>query len=848
VGCAVGVCTIPYFQGVGLKIKLRKEEVCSMVNTQLPPGFERRREDFDLITGVPGYVDDLRVPEGRPAPLVMMVVRSPYPNARIKSINLEAARQLPGVVAAFSGEELVGGMKNMETMPVPDLKKPDRKPLAIGQVRYVGDPVAVVVAEDRYIALDARDLVEVEYEPLEAVTGPEAALQKGSPLVYPEFGTNRAFDYPSNSGDIAAAFREADRVVRLRIVNQRIAASSMEPRACMFDYNPATGEMNGWVSSQAVYRAREVVASYLGLDRAKVRCRNAFVGGGFGTKTAFVGEEIAAAALAYRLGRAVKWLESRSENLQSQTHARGQVNYIEAAVKNDGTLLGLRVNSLVDLGSWLASSTVLVPTGSLRMLNGPYKIKAIESHIVGVFTNKVPTAAYRGAGRPEAAYILERTIERIGVELGLDPADVRKRNFIPPEAFPYKALTGIQYDSGNYALALDKALELAHYDEWQERQKARRESGSSKLLGIGIGTYLEISGGGGAPQPGVPIEAATVRVRRDGSVLVQSGVAHNGQGHYTAFAQVAAQTFNLPGDKIEVQMNDTALPAYGIGTFGSRTTPVAASTVRLAAEAARDKTLQVAARQLEASFDDLLLEDGRVTVRGVPSAGIGLGELARLVEENPALIEHERPNPVNGAPIEGLAAWRDFSPLGATFPSGAHLALVEVDTDTGNVDVLEYVAVDDAGKILNHYLADAQVHGGLAQGISQALYEEIVYDENGQLVSGTLMDYAIPTAERVPAFVTGLVETPSPVNPMGAKGIAEGGCTGGPPAVVNGVINALAHLGVKALDMPLVPEKIWQTVQAARNGTLDQSDPPTPAFLTESKDGPDKEAGEYVFE
>jgi carbon-monoxide dehydrogenase large subunit len=819
-----------------------------MLNTQLPAGLERRREDFDLITGVPGYVDDLKAPENRPAPLVMMVVRSPYPNALIKSIDLAQARNLPGVVVAFSAAELVGAMKNMDAMPVPDLKKPDRRPLAIGQARYVGDPVAVVAAEDRYAALDARDLVAVEYEPLKAVTGPEAALQKGSPLVYPEYGTNQAFSYPSNHGDITAAFKEADRVIRLRVVNQRIAPSSMEPRACMFDYNPKTGEMNGWVSSQAIYRARETIAAFLGIDRSKIRIRNAFVGGGFGSKTAFVGEEIAVAALAYRLGRPVKWLESRSENLQAQTHARGQINYIEAAVKNDGALIGLRVRSLVDLGSWLASSTVLVPTGSLRMLNGPYKLKAIESRMVGVFTNKVPTAAYRGAGRPEAAYILERTIERVAVDLGMDPAEVRLRNFIPPEAFPYNALTGIQYDSGNYGAALQKALELANYAEWRARQKARRESGSTKLLGIGIGTYLEISGGGGAPQPGVPVEAATVRVRRDGTVLVQSGVAHNGQGHFTAFAQVAARTFNLPGNKIEVQMNDTALPAYGIGTFGSRTTPVAASTVLLAAEAARDKALQVAARQLEASFNDLVLEDGRVTVRGVPSAGIELGELARLVEENPALIEQDKPNPVNGAPIEGLAAWRDFSPLGATFPSGAHLALVEVDTDTGNVDVLEYVAVDDAGRILNHYLADAQVHGSLAQGISQALYEEIVYDENGQLVTGTLMDYAIPTAERVPYFVTGAVETPSPVNPLGAKGIAEGGCTGGPPAIVNGVINALAHLGVKALDMPLIPEKIWQAVQAARAGTLDHSDPVIPAFLAGDEGGADKESGDYVFE
>ena len=531
--------------------------------------------------------------------------------------------------------------------------------------------------------------------------------------------------------------------------------------------------------------------------------------------------------------------------MQSQTHARGQINYIEAAVKNDGSLIGLRVRSIADLGSWLAGSTVLVPTGSLRMLNGPYKLKAIDSRMVGVYTNKVPTAAYRGAGRPEAAYILERTIERIAADLGMDPAEVRLRNFIPPEAFPYNALTGIQYDSGNYAAALKKALEIANYKEWRTRQQARRKEQSNKLLGIGIGAYLEISGG---PIAGQFKEAALVRVRRDGTVLVQSGVSHNGQGHFTAFAQIVARTFNLPGSKIEVQMNDTTLPAYGIGTFGSRTTPVAASVVLLAAEAARDKVLQVAARQLEASIADLIIEGGRVGVRGVPTTGLELGEIARLVEENPALIEHEGPNPVNGAPVKGLAAWRDFSPEGATFPSGSHLAIVEVDTDTGNVEILDYIAVDDSGRVLNHYLADAQVHGGLAQGISQALYEEIVYDQSGQLITGTLMDYALPTAERVPTFLTEVIETPSPRNPLGAKGIAEGGCTGGPPAIVNAVLDALAPLGIKSMDMPLRPEKIWQAVQAALAGKLEQSDPVLPDFLADEVAGQEENPRTYVFE
>ncbi len=457
------------------------------------------------------------------------------------------------------------------------------------------------------------------------------------------------------------------------------------------------------------------------------------------------------------------------------------------------------------------------------MLNGPYRIEAVESQVVGAFTNKVPTAAYRGAGRPEATYILERTMNRIADELGLDPAEVRRRNVIAPDAFPYRALTGMQYDSGNYEAALDKALELVDYTGWREKQREQRAKGGSQLLGIGLATFIEITGGGAPPRPSVPQEAATVRIRRDGTILVQSGVAHNGQGHFTAFAQIAANVFHLPGTKVEVQMNDSALPGFGIGTFGSRTTSAAGSTVLLAAEAVREKALHVAAHQLEAAPDDLVLTDGKFTVRGVPGRSIGLGNLAQLVEEQPDLIEHEAPNPVNGAPIEGLAAWRDFTASGPGFSSGTHIAVVEVDTDTGETQVLEYVAVDDGGRILNTYLAEAQIHGAIAQGIGQALYEETVYDENGQPLTSTLQDYTLPNAEQVPEFTTANVESPSPTNPLGAKGVGEAGCIAAPPAVVNAVLDALSPLGIKSIDMPLKPEKVWALIQAAQTGTLKQA-------------------------
>ncbi len=798
------------------------------------PGLERRREDYALITGHSHYVDDLKPLPGRPTALHMVVVRSPYAHAEIKSIQLDAAGSQPGVIAAFQGAELVEGMPTLDTIPVPGLRKPERRPLAVGRVRYVGDPVAVILAESLYTAMDARDLVEVEYELLPAVVDPEAALEPGAPLLYDEVSSNTAFLQESSWGNIRAAFENADRVVRLRVVNQRLAPSSLEPRACIFDFDPSTGELSAWVSSQAVFRARDMLAKFLGLNRSHIKVHNAEVGGAFGAKNNFLGEEIIAALLAVKYGRPVKWIEQRSENLQAQSQGRGQVNYIEAAVQEDGRLLGLKVYSIADLGAFLTFATAMVASRTPSMLCGPYQLQAVESKMVGVFTNKATTAPYRGAGRPEAAYILERTMDRVAFELGLDPAEVRRRNFIPPQAFPYSTVTGLHFDSGNYQAALDRALELADYAGW--RAKRREYRTNNRLLGIGLASFIELSGDAAAPMSGAPREAATVRIRRDGTALVQSGVSHNGQGHFTAFAQVAATALHLPVTKVEIRMNDSDLPGYSVGTFGSRVTQVAGSAVLLAAEAVREKALQLAAQVLEAAPADLVMEDGRVMVRGVSARSIELGELARMVEERPDLMVREPPNPANGTPIEGLAAWRDFSSPGATYASGTHLAVVEIDPDTGEVQVLKYVAVDDCGRVLNHYLVEAQVHGGLAQGIGQALYEEVLYDQDGQLLSGTLMDYALPNAGMVPDFVTNFIETPSPYNPLGAKGAGESGCIGGPPAIVNAVLDALSPLGIKTIDMPLRPEKIWALVQAARQGTLTQPDPSFPATANVKKE------------
>lgn len=789
-----------------------------MRDTALPGGPMLRIEDERLITGRGQYVDDVRLPAGRPAMLHAAFVRSPYAHADITDVRLDRAKALPGVVAALSGADLVGALRPVEiAVPLPGLKKPERWPLAVGKARYVGDPAAVILAESPAIAASARDAVEVDFTPLPAVVDVEAAAAPDTPLLYDDFGSNVAFEARGNGGDIEAAFAQADRVVTLRLANQRVASCSLEPRACLFDYEPETCELYAWLSSQSVFAARDLLAGVLGLDRARVHVVNADVGGGFGSKARFVGEEYVAAWLAVTHGQPVKWIESRSENLQAQVQGRGQLSYVEAAFQNDGVLLGLKVRTYADLGAFLTPAT-LIPTGIMPLLLcGPYRVHAVESSTVGVLTNKVPTAPYRGAGRPEAAYILERTMDRIASELGLDPAEVRRRNLLASDAFPYQTPTGVTYDSGNYEAVLNRALDLADYHGWRARQRERRFGGHLRPLGIGLATFVESTGttalgtGSGAPQ-----EAATVRIMADGTVLVQSGVASNGQGHFTVFAQMAAGVLGLPISRVAVRMGDSDLPAYGIGTVASRTLQTAGSAVLLAAEAVREKALRVVAGRLEVNLDDLEVKDGKVMVKGVPSRAIDLGEVARLVEEQPDLIEHEPPNPVNGRPIEGLAAWRDFAPSGSTYAFGAHLAVVEVDTETGDVHILAFVAVDDCGRVFNPILVEGQMHGSLAQGIGQALYEEAAYDaESGQPLGGTLLDYVLPKAIQLPAFVTDSIETPSPLNPLGAKGSGEAGTIGAPPAIVNAVLDALAPLGVTSLDMPLTPPKVWSAIAQA---------------------------------
>jgi aerobic carbon-monoxide dehydrogenase large subunit len=787
-----------------------------MTEQRIPPGFERRREDERLITGRGQYVDDLHSPAGRPDPLIMAVVRSPYAHARIGAIATERAAASAGVVAVHTGQELASQLPPLPGVSLPNVKQTERRALATDVARYAGDPVAIVLAETPYAAADARLLVEVAYEPLPAVSDPEDALRPDAPLLYPELGSNQVYRAPIGGGDIDAAFARASGVVTLRLVNQRLAASPMEPRACMFDFDPETGQLTAWVSSQSIFGARETLARSLDIPPTAIHVINADVGGGFGTKTTFLGEELVAAALAMRYGRPVKWIEDRSENLQAQVHGRGQINEVEAAYTADGRVLGLRLRTIADLGAFASGFSPMLPFFTARMLCGPYRIEAVAAEISGALTNKPPTAAYRGAGRPEATYIVERVMDRVARELGLDPVEVRRRNLLAPEVFPYSTPTGMTYDSGNYEAALDKALALADYAGWRARQRERRERHDRNLLGIGVSTFIEITGGAMAGE-GAPQEAATARILPDGALLVQSGVATNGQGHFTAFAQIAAQVFQMPAASVVVQMNDSALPGYSVGTFGSRVAQTSGSAVLLATEALREKVVKLAADRLEAAPADLELLDGRIQVRGFPPRNVTLVELARAVEERPDLIEREPPNPVNGAPIEGLAAWRSFTPPGATFTSGAHIAVVEIDSETGETRLLRYVAVDDGGRIVNHYLAAAQAHGSLAQGIGQALYEEIAYGQDGQPLSGSLLDYALPKASQLPAFALDNVETSAPGNPLGAKGVGEAGTIAAPPTVVNAALDALAPLGITSIDMPLRPEKVWSLIREAQS-------------------------------
>jgi len=771
-----------------------------MASTKLIGERIKRKEDPRLITGTSQYVDDIKLPNMH----YVAFLRSIYAHAKINRIDVEEARKLPGVVAVLTAEDIKGVLKPMPCAGgVPDMHMTEHYPLSGGKVRFVGEAIAAVVATDRYVARDAVDLINVDYDPLPAVVDMEKALEKGAPLLYEEFGENRAFTWKIAGGDVDKALQEADRVVKLRLVNHRVAPIPLETRAVLAEYRASDGQLTVWSSTQIPHGLRTLVAVQLGLPENKVRAIAPEVGGGFGCKVDFYGEEVLIPYLAMKLKCPVKWVEGRRENLQATDHGRDQINYIEAAVKNDGTVTGLKVKVLSDMGAYLQLLTPAIPTLTGLMMTGPYKIPNAAMEVLGVYTNKMSTDAYRGAGRPEATYLLERTMDAVAAELKLDPAEVRRKNFVKPEEFPYKTATGLVYDSGNYQAALQKALDIVEYKKLRDEQKKLQEQG--KYMGIGLSSYVEICAfGPSAATATGGWESATVRIEPTGKVTVLTGSSPHGQGQETTFAQIVAEGLGLTMDDVTVQHGDTAVVQYGIGTFGSRATAVGGTAVYMALQKVKEKAAKFAGHMLKVDPKTLVFEDGKVFAKENPAKSVTMldvGQAAYLAKDLPPDTE------------PGLIATAFYEPSNFTYPFGTHVVVVDIDPETGEIKFRRYVAVDDCGNIINMLTVHGQVHGGIAQGLGQALYEEVVYDENGQLVTGSFMDYCVPKAHQLPKFELDYTVTPTNVNPLGAKGVGEAGTIGSTPAMVNAVVDAFAHLGVRNIDMPLKPEKIWKVIQ-----------------------------------
>jgi carbon-monoxide dehydrogenase large subunit len=755
----------------------------------------RRREDPRLITGTATYVEDIKMPGMHYA----VIVRSPHAAANIRSIDTSKAAETKGVVAIFTGKDVA----NVGPVPcgaaLPGLRVPHHTILAQDRVYLVGHPVAVVVATDRYVAKDAADLVEVDYEVLPAVADPEKALEKGAPAVHPEWPDNIAFTFHQEGGKVAKAFEQADVVVKQRITSQRLVPMAMETRGVVAEWRGADRALTIYTATQVPHLVRTLVAAMLGLEENRLRVVAPEVGGGFGSKLNVYAEEALMGFVAMKINKPVKWIETRRENFTCTIHGRGHVDYYEVAAKKDGTILGIKLKIIQDLGAFHQLLTPAIPTLSVLMAPGLYRTKNVSADIVGVFTNCTPTDAYRGAGRPEATHAIERMVDILAAELKMDPAEVRLKNFVQNEEFPFPTATGLMYDSGDYAAPLKKALDLVDYQAAREEQAKQRDQG--KLMGIGISTYGEICAIG--PSPATPAggwESATVKIEPSGKVTVLTGVSPHGQGEETTFAQIAADELGIDIDDMLVLHGDTAIVQYGIGTFGSRATAVGGAALYFALQDLKAKLKKFGAMLLES--EDVTLDGGQCTCNKSGKT-VSFKEIAFAAHRALKLPPNTEP---------GLVSTHFWEPPNFTFPFGAHIVITEVDRDTGDITLKRYVAVDDCGRILNPLIVDGQVQGGVAQGLGQALWEQAVYDDDGQLVTGELMDYTVPRAHMMPWIESSHTVTPSPVNPLGVKGVGEAGTIGASPAVVNSVVDALAPLGVKHIDMPLTPEKIWKLV------------------------------------
>jgi aerobic carbon-monoxide dehydrogenase large subunit len=779
-----------------------------LVGTDVP-----RKEDPELLKGEAKYTDDLSVP----GMLWMQVVRSPFAHARINGVDLSKSMSMDGVVAAFSGNDFDWAGPLLMAWPVTeDIKNPPHWPLAKDKARYQGDGVAVVVATSRALAMDAAEAVDVDYEPLPAVIDMEAALDEGTALVHDDIGTNRSYTWVNDNGEVDKVFAEAPVVVKQRNVIRRLIANAIEPRSILVEPNPSMGQFTMWSATQIPHILRVAMAIATGIPESKLRIIAPKVGGGFGSKLQVYPEEALALELARRLGRPVKWTETRSEGYLATHHGRDQVQDVELAADEDGKIRGYRVRLLANMGAYLRVISPGTPVLGGFLFCGCYGGEAYRVEITGVFTNTTPVDAYRGAGRPESAYAIEHAMDALAQRVGKDPVEIRRMNFVPPFTEPTPSIGGLAIDSGNYPATLDRALEILGYEQWRKEQQVRREQEDSKQIGIGFSTYLENCGWAPSRVIGQVLryagggwESATVRLHPTGKAVLVSGAMPHGQGTATIYSQVLSDDLGIPVDDIEVLAGDTDISPSGWDTYGSRGTAVGAPAVHRAAMKIVEKARKIAAHELEVAEEDLDYDRGTFTVKGAPDKARTVAGLAFS-----AWTGHNLPDGVT----PGFEETAVHDPANLVFPFGAHICVVEVDTETGRVDVLKYVAVDDIGTVINPKLVDGQVVGGVVQGIAEALYEEATYDENGQLLTSSMTTYEVPAATEVSEIETTTLVTPSPTNELGVKGVGEAGTIASPPAVVNAVVDALSPFGVTDIERPCTPERVWRAIHSAKGG------------------------------
>ena len=772
-----------------------------------------RKEDARLLTGEARYIDDLQIPGA----LWMAMVRSPFAHARITGVDAAGALALPGVRHVFTGPDLQDSWANPMPCAWPvteDMKSPEHWPVALDRACYAGDIVAVVVADTRTAAVDAVEAVVVDYEPLDAVLDIEGAAQDGT-ILHADLGTNRSYTWTlaPDPDAVEQAFADAAHVVRERYVHQRLIPAAMEPRGVAAVPAPFGGELTLYSSTQIPHILKVMITVTCGVPESKVRVVAPSVGGGFGSKLEVYAEELLAVALARRLGTPVRWTETRSEAGVATIHGRGVVQDMELAADAEGRVQAVRAKLIADMGAYLQLVTPGIPILGAFLYHGVYDVPAYHFECTGVFTNRTPTDAYRGAGRPEATYALERAMDALAAEVGVDAVEIRRRNYIAPDKFPYTSSGGLVYDSGDYEPTLDRALELVDHPALRAEQQRRRDAGELVHLGIGIATYVEMCGL--APSRVLASlsyaaggwEAATVRVLPTGSVQVVSGATPHGQGHETSWSQIVADRLGIDPDLVEVLHSDTAVSPLGMDTYGSRSLPVGGVAVAMATDQVIAKARRIAAHQLECAEDDLELVAGELRVRGTPTSSMTLQAVAFEAFSAHDLPDGEEPN---------LHAQVTYDPPNFTFPFGTHAAVVEVDEETGMVRLVDYAAVDDCGIQINPMIVEGQVHGGIVQGAAQALWESAEYDDEGTLRNPTLLDYCVPSAAEVPNFRLDHTVTPSPTNPLGVKGIGEAGTIAATPTVINAIVDALSHLGVRDITMPATPERVWSAIQEAR--------------------------------